>query len=136
MSPTQPDPTGGRGGGLHSVGTESGAPADKSEPATEPPIAVQTGSMEDVSARVLDVARSVLEDLDVEVVLERALVAARDVTGARYAALGILDASRMQLGRFLTLGVDEATRRRIGPLPTGRGVLSELIRDPRCQRRG
>ena len=39
----------------------------------QPPDAVQTGSVEDVSARVLDVARSVLEDLDVEVVLERAL---------------------------------------------------------------
>ena len=86
--------------------------------------------IEGVSARVLDVARSVLEDLDVEVVLERALVAARDVTGARYAALGVLDASRMHLERFLTLGIDDATRRLIGPLPTGRGVLGELIRDP------
>jgi GAF domain-containing protein len=94
------------------------------------PQPVRTGSVEDVSARVLDVARSVLEDLDVEVVLERALVAARDVTSARYAALGVLDESRTQLARFLTLGIDEARRRLIGPLPTGRGVLGELIRDP------
>ena len=88
------------------------------------------GSIEAVSLRVLGVARSVLEDLDVEVVLKRALAAARDVTGARYAALGVLDASRTQLGRFLTLGIDEATRTLIGPLPTGRGVLGELIRTP------
>ncbi len=88
------------------------------------------GSIEAVSLRVLGVARSVLEDLDVEVVLKRALAAARDVTGARYAALGVLDASRTQLGRFLTLGIDEATRTLIGPLPTGRGVLGELIRNP------
>jgi signal transduction histidine kinase len=80
---------------------------------------------------VLKVARSVLEQLDVEQVLERVLEAAREVTDARFAALGVLDESRSQLGRFLTLGIDEPSRRLIGPLPTGRGVLGELIRNPR-----
>ena len=83
-----------------------------------------------VSRDVLDVARGVLEDLDVERVLARVLAAARDVTEARYAALGVLDEARTGLARFLTLGIDEAARRMIGPLPTGRGVLGELIRDP------
>jgi signal transduction histidine kinase len=106
------------------------AVSDESAQAADRPVAVPSASQEGVSARVLDVARSVLEDLDVEVVLERALVAARDVTGARYAALGVLDDSRMHLGRFLTLGIDETTRTLIGALPTGRGVLGELIRDP------
>jgi len=49
------------------------------------------------------------------------LEAARDLTGARYAALGVLDASRHHLSRFLTLGIDDDTRSTIGPLPTGRG---------------
>ena len=52
------------------------------------------------------------------------------MTGARYAALGVLDETRGELSRFLTVGIDEPTRRLIGPLPTGRGVLGELIRTP------
>jgi signal transduction histidine kinase len=85
---------------------------------------------------VLTVARSVLEQLDVEVVLQRILRAAQELTGARFAALGILDESRSVLARFLTLGLDDVTRERIGPLPTGRGVLGELIRDPQPLRVG
>jgi signal transduction histidine kinase len=80
---------------------------------------------------VLDVACGVLSDLDVDVVLERVLKAARELTGARYAALGILDGSRHELERFITAGVDKSTRRKIGALPRGRGVLGELIADPR-----
>jgi hypothetical protein len=40
---------------------------------------------------VLDVACGVLSDLDVDVVLERVLEAARELTGAQYAAMGVLD---------------------------------------------
>lgn len=79
---------------------------------------------------VLEVAGSVLSDLDVEVVLDRVVNAARELTGARYAAIGVLNASRTGLARFITVGIDEDTRRHIGPLPTGHGVLGELIRDP------
>ena len=81
--------------------------------------------------RVLDVACGVLSDLDVEVVVERVLDAARELTGAEYAALGVLDRSKSELERFITAGVDELTRRRIGATPRGRGVLGELIADPR-----
>lgn len=81
--------------------------------------------------RLLDVGRTLVAELDLEVVLSRVLEAARDVTDARYAALGILDERREGLERFLTRGVDEATHAAIGDLPRGRGVLGELIRDPR-----
>jgi len=77
--------------------------------------------------RVLDVARSVLAELDLEVVLERVLAAAKELTGARYAALGVLAESRTELSRFLTVGIDDVTRAEIGDLPRGRGVLGELI---------
>ena len=79
---------------------------------------------------VLGVARGVLGDLDLERVLERVLESARELAGARYAAIGVLDESRTALARFITTGVDESTRRQIGSPPTGRGVLGELIRDP------
>jgi signal transduction histidine kinase len=86
--------------------------------------------MDQATEGVLNVARSVLEELDIELVLKRVLDVARDLTGARYAALGVLDETRGELSRFLTVGIDEQTRRLIGPLPTGRGVLGELIRTP------
>ena len=79
---------------------------------------------------MLDVARSVLSELDVETVLERVLAAAKELTGAQYAALGVLADSRTELSRFLTLGIDDARRAEIGDLPRGRGVLGELIRHP------
>ena len=87
--------------------------------------------MDQATRGVLKVARGVLEQLDTEQVLERVLDAARELTGARYAALGVLDEPRNALARFLTRGIDEDQRHAIGALPTGRGVLGELIRTPR-----
>ncbi|MGH2912904.1 MAG: GAF domain-containing sensor histidine kinase, partial [Solirubrobacteraceae bacterium] len=83
---------------------------------------------------VLDIARSVLAELDVEVVLNRVLESARELTGARYAALGVLGDSRTELERFLTVGIDESEREAIGNLPRGRGVLGELIAHPHALR--
>jgi signal transduction histidine kinase len=91
--------------------------------------------MMDRTARdVLDIARSVLAELDLEVVLSRVLESSRELTGARYAALGVLNNSRTELERFLTLGIEEAEREGIGALPRGRGVLGELIEHPRALR--
>jgi signal transduction histidine kinase len=84
-----------------------------------------------VGRQMLDFAREVVSTLDVERVLQRVLEMARDMTDAEYAALGVLDERREHLERFLTLGIDDERRRRIGPLPRGHGVLGELIRDPR-----
>jgi signal transduction histidine kinase len=81
--------------------------------------------------RLLDAGRALVAEHDTEVVLERILNAAREVTGARYAALGVLDTTRQELERFLAVGIDAPTRRAIGDLPRGRGVLGVLIQDPR-----
>lgn len=71
-----------------------------------------------------------LDEFDLERVFERVLESARTLTGAKYAALGVLDESRVELARFLTIGIDDDTRRLIGTLPKGRGVLGGLISDP------
>ena len=81
-------------------------------------------------ARLLDVGRSVLSELDLDVVLDRVLETAMELTGAQYAAVGVLDEERRALARFLTRGVDEHTHRAIGDLPQGRGVLGVLIDHP------
>ena len=80
--------------------------------------------------RLVEVGRSLVTVLDPEVVLERLLEVARELTGARYAAIGVLDERRQRLERFLTAGIDEETHRAIGDLPRGRGVLGVLISDP------
>jgi signal transduction histidine kinase len=80
--------------------------------------------------KLLDVGRTLVAELDVEAVLRHVLETARDLTRARYAALGILDEDKRELERFVFVGIDEETRRLIGPLPRGRGVLGELIRHP------
>jgi signal transduction histidine kinase len=80
--------------------------------------------------RLLGVGRALVSELDLESVLSQVLGTAQELTGARYAALGILDERKSELERFLTLGIDAETRRAIGPLPRGHGVLGELIRTP------
>jgi signal transduction histidine kinase len=80
--------------------------------------------------RLIDVGSSLLSELDLEAVLRSVVDAAREVTGARYAALGVLDRERRELERFINVGIDEETRRDIGNLPRGRGILGELIREP------
>ena len=81
--------------------------------------------------RLLDVGRVLTRELDQRIVLDRVLEAAREITGARYAALGILNEKHSGLEQFLTSGVDEDTHRAIGDLPRGRGVLGVLIEDPK-----
>jgi signal transduction histidine kinase len=80
--------------------------------------------------RLLEVGRSLIAELDPEAVLDRLLDVALEMTGSRYAAIGVLDERREQLERFLTRGIDEATHRAIGDLPRGRGVLGVLIHEP------
>src|SRR5215218_4172938 len=81
--------------------------------------------------RLLEAGRALVAELDLETVLDRLLETARDLTGARYAAIGVLDEERRGLERFLTSGIEPALHAAIGDLPRGRGVLGLLIDDPR-----
>jgi signal transduction histidine kinase len=72
---------------------------------------------------------AVTSELSLEALLHRVVRTAADLTGARYAALGVIDASGSELEQFLTHGIDTDTRAEIGSLPRGRGILGVLIRD-------
>ena len=61
------------------------------------------------AAPLLAAGRALVADLDLERVLDELLEVATEVTGARYAAIGVLDEERQTLERFLTRGVDEET---------------------------
>lgn len=71
----------------------------------------------------------VLGEMGLEVALDRVLESAKELTGARYAALCVLNNARDGLDVFMTAGIDDDTRARIGKWPCGRGVLGELIVD-------
>lgn len=72
-----------------------------------------------------------MSELDLEVLLERLLEVAAELTGAQYVAMGVLDPSKTKLERFITRGIDADQHRAIGDLPRGRGVLGLLITEPR-----
>ena len=74
---------------------------------------------------------AISSELSLDGVLERIVEAAAELTGARYAALGVIDAAGTGLERFVTTGLDEQTRKQIGDPPHGRGILGVLIRDAR-----
>jgi signal transduction histidine kinase len=57
----------------------------------------------------------------------------RPLVGAQYAALGIVDPTG-RIERFITSGMDDETRRGIGPLPEGHGLLGLIIRENRSFR--
>ena len=89
------------------------------------------GALGEVTLRqLIEAGRGLVAYRELEPLLHRLLEMARDLTGARYAALGILDESRRELERFLTTGIDADTHAAIGALPRGRGVLGVLISDP------
>ena len=68
-------------------------------------------------------------ELSLDALLQRLVEAAAELTGARYAALGVIDRSGSELERFLTTGMDAETHAAIGELPRGRGILGVLISD-------
>jgi GAF domain-containing protein len=68
-------------------------------------------------------------ELSLDLVLQKIAEAAAELTGARYAALGVIDQSGLALEEFVVTGIDEEARAIIGDPPHGRGILGALIHD-------
>ena len=77
---------------------------------------------------------AVSSELDLAAVLQRIITTACNLVGARYGALGVLSPERDQLVQFITHGLDDETRARIGDIPHGHGVLGLLIKEPKALR--
>lgn len=84
-------------------------------------------------AGLLEAVVAVAEDLSLDAVLERVVQSACRLLRARYGALGVIGDDRA-LSHFITVGIDSELSHKIGPLPTGHGVLGLLITDPRPMR--
>jgi signal transduction histidine kinase len=94
-------------------------------------VAAQPGGQ--IHAALDAAVRGIAGLASVDEVLQVIVDRVRPLVGAQYAALGIVDAEG-RIERFITSGVDDATRRRIGALPEGHGLLGLIIRENRSLR--
>jgi signal transduction histidine kinase len=83
---------------------------------------------------LIETGLAINSELSLDGVLQRIVEAAALVTGAQYAAIGVIDPTGTSLERFITHGIDDETRKVIGDLPRGRGVLGALITDSQTLR--
>jgi len=86
-----------------------------------------------VDRRLLDAVVGVADGLEIEPALRRIVRAASDLTGAPYAALGVLGPDGLHEA-FVHTGIDPALAARIGQLPRGHGVLGHITRAGRAVR--
>jgi len=79
---------------------------------------------------LLSAGVAIFSEHSLERVLQQIVDSAREVVEARYAALGVLGPDRKTLSQFVTSGLSQTERERIGDLPRGRGLLGLVIREP------
>jgi signal transduction histidine kinase len=85
---------------------------------------------QDKLAEVVEAGAAIARGLDLDDTLQTVVEAAARVTRARYCALGVIGSDR-RLHRFITTGITDEERERLGALPTGRGILGVLIDEAR-----
>ncbi|WP_218566089.1 GAF domain-containing protein [Vallicoccus soli] len=79
--------------------------------------------------QLLDAVVALGSDLDLRSLLQRITGTACRLSGARYGALGVIGPDDT-LVEFITHGITDEERARIGPPPEGHGVLGHLITHP------
>ncbi|MFI8100773.1 GAF domain-containing protein [Streptomyces sp. NPDC086023] len=78
---------------------------------------------------LLEAVMSVGRELDLPQVLRGIVEAAVVLVDAEYGALGVIGDDK-RLAEFLPVGIGDDLRAQIGDLPSGHGILGELIRHP------
>ncbi|MEU7033731.1 GAF domain-containing protein [Streptomyces sp. NPDC046237] len=78
---------------------------------------------------LLEAVMSVGRELDLPQVLRGIVEAAVTLVDAEYGALGVIG-DDSKLSEFLPIGIGDDLREQIGDLPSGHGILGELIRNP------
>ncbi len=92
---------------------------------------MSAGEETDRLRALVETGIAINSELSLDALLEQIVEAAARATGARYAALGVIDRAGTALERFVTHGIDPEAHAAIGEVPRGRGILGVLIRDAR-----
>ena len=90
---------------------------------------VQRSALESMSETVLAIAA----EREVEPMLRRLVRSARELSGARYAALGIPDGEGA-FAQFITAGMSDELIAAMGPLPRTHGLLGAMLESPESHR--
>jgi signal transduction histidine kinase len=86
---------------------------------------------ERIARGLVEAGMALASAVSLESVLQILVDVTRELVGARYAAMGVIDDSGSALSEFITSGLTPEHRERIGRLPTGHGILGLLIREPK-----
>jgi signal transduction histidine kinase len=97
------------------------------------PNVAPTNTPDQIRAALDAAVRGIAGLASVDDVLQLIVDRVRPLVRAEYAALGIVDAGG-RIERFITSGMDDETRQRIGALPEGHGMLGLIIRENRSFR--
>ncbi|MEI5098950.1 GAF domain-containing protein [Streptomyces sp. PmtG] len=130
--PPPPEAASGTTGAAGTHGTAGAGTAEQAEAAR----AARSlhGLSTELTARVpqlLEAMRSVGTGLELHTTLDRICETAAELTGARYAAIGVVAEDGEGLSDFVYHGIGEGAAERIGRLPDGhRGLLGALIHEP------
>jgi signal transduction histidine kinase len=82
------------------------------------------------TAALVEAGIALAAEIDLDALLQRIADLAREVVGAEYAAVGVVDEDG-SLTRFVYSGIATETVKKIGHLPRGVGVLGALIEEGR-----
>jgi signal transduction histidine kinase len=91
---------------------------------------VTTTPRDDAFAATSDVVLAIAGELRLHAVLHRLVHAARELSGATYAALGIPDETGTEFDQFLHAGMSDDLVAELGPLPRTHGMLGAMLSDP------
>ncbi|MEA2268939.1 MAG: hypothetical protein QOC64_1549 [Solirubrobacteraceae bacterium] len=80
-----------------------------------------------------DAVLAIAGELSVEAVLQRLVDAARELAGARYAAIGVPDGEGA-FEQFITSGMSDELVAAMGPLPRTHGLLGAMLESPEPHR--
>lgn len=78
-------------------------------------------------AALIEIGQQLIGSHDPLRLVEQFCHSARDVIGAKYAAVGLLGEDRQTFTQFITSGISPEDTAQIGQLPTGKGVLARAI---------
>lgn len=85
-------------------------------------------------AALREATLSLTSEVELETVLQRIVELSRQLSGARYAALGVLDPSGNVIAEFHTVGIPAEERAQMGDPPQGHGLLGALLTERRPMR--
>jgi two-component system, NarL family, sensor histidine kinase DevS len=85
----------------------------------------------DGDRRLIEAGMALASELSLDMVLQRIVELAVDLTGARYGALGVLTPDGRSIEEFITVGITPEERAALGDPPTGHGLLGVLTREER-----